>query len=143
MFRFRNKDCFKCSDQNDVLYRCRYDNLKDWVFVCRECLKKTKILFENTCLNGGICKDKEINYFTLYSSLLTHYSIHLCNNQNYILQYYKHHYNNPQHNKCFYNNCLNYPWIHSLWNSLDNSYDSKLKIIIFISLSAIQIQVIV
>ena len=58
MSRFRSKDCFKCSDQNDVLYRCRYDEIKVWVFLCGECLKKTKILFENTYQYGSTWKGK-------------------------------------------------------------------------------------
>ena len=59
MSRLRNKDCFKCSDQKDVLYRCRYDEIKEWVFLCGECLKKTKILFENTYQYGGTWKSKK------------------------------------------------------------------------------------
>ena len=52
MSRLRYKDCPKCFDQQDVLYRCRYDEIKVWVFLCGECLKKTKILFENTYQYG-------------------------------------------------------------------------------------------
>ena len=59
MSRLRNKDCFKCSDQKDVLYRCRYDKLKNWVFICGQCLKKIKTLFEETYQYGGTWKSKK------------------------------------------------------------------------------------
>ena len=28
--RVRTKDCYLCNDAKQVLYRCRYDDLKDW-----------------------------------------------------------------------------------------------------------------
>ena len=40
MSKLRIKECFKCSKQKEVMYRCRYDEIKDWVFLCGECLKK-------------------------------------------------------------------------------------------------------
>ena len=48
MSKLRIKECFKCSKQKDVMYRCRYDEIKDWVFLCRNCLKQIKNLFGNT-----------------------------------------------------------------------------------------------
>ena len=57
MSRFRNKVCFKCSDQKDVLYRCRYDKVKNWVFICGECLKIIK--FKETYQYGGTWKSKK------------------------------------------------------------------------------------
>ena len=36
--RVRTKDCYVCDDAKEVLYRCRYEDFKDWVFVCKECL---------------------------------------------------------------------------------------------------------
>ena len=59
MSKFRNKDCFECSEQKDVLYRCRYNEIKDWVFLCGECLKKIKTLFEDTYQYGGTWKSKK------------------------------------------------------------------------------------
>ena len=59
MTRVRTKKCFKCSKHKNVLYRCRYDEIKEWVFICEECLKKTKILFENTYQYGGTWKSKK------------------------------------------------------------------------------------
>ena len=57
--RLRYKYFLKCSVQKDVLYRCRYNEIKDWVFLCGECLKKTKILFENTYQYDGAWKSKK------------------------------------------------------------------------------------
>ena len=31
--RIRTKECFNCNDQKEVLFRCRYDELKDWDFL--------------------------------------------------------------------------------------------------------------
>ena len=59
MTRVRTKECFKCFEQKDVLYRCRCDEIKDWVFLCRECQKQIKSLFENTYQYGGTWKSKK------------------------------------------------------------------------------------
>ena len=45
MSKLRIKECFKFSKQKDVMYRCRYDEIKDWVFLCRNCLKQIKNLW--------------------------------------------------------------------------------------------------
>ena len=57
--RVRTKDCFKCKDQKEVLYRCRYAELKDWVFLCGKCLNEVKTLFDNTYQYGGTWKSKK------------------------------------------------------------------------------------
>ena len=59
MTRVRTKECFKCSERKGVLYRCRYDEIKDWVFLCGVCLKQIKNLFENTYQYGGTWKSKK------------------------------------------------------------------------------------
>ena len=59
MIKFRTKECYKCYDQKDVLYRCKYKEVKDWVFLCGECLKKNKNLFEDTYQYGGTWKSKK------------------------------------------------------------------------------------
>ena len=59
MTRIRTKECFKCSEQRDLLYRCRYDEIKVWVFLCGDCLKQIKSLFENTYQYGGTWKSKK------------------------------------------------------------------------------------
>jgi len=45
------------------LYRCIYDKIKDWVFLCAKCLKEIKSLFEDTYKYGGTWKNKKINNF--------------------------------------------------------------------------------
>ena len=57
--RVRTKDCFKCKDQKEVLYRCRYAELKDWVFLCAKCLQEVKTEFEDTYQYGGTWKSKK------------------------------------------------------------------------------------
>ena len=59
MSRLRTKECFKCSEQKEVLYRCRYDEIKDWLFLCGACLKKIKNLFQDTYQYGGTWKSKK------------------------------------------------------------------------------------
>ena len=50
--RDRIKVCFKCHEPKEVLYRCRYQKLKDWVFrillkVIHEKLLKLKCQMAN------------------------------------------------------------------------------------------------
>ena len=59
MTKVRTKECYKCNNQKDVLYRCRYEEIKDWVFMCGECLKEVKNLFEDTYQYGGTWKSKK------------------------------------------------------------------------------------
>ena len=59
MSKLRIKECFKRSKQKVIIYRCRYDEIKDWVFLCGECLKKLKSLFENTYQYGGTWKSNK------------------------------------------------------------------------------------
>ena len=59
MTRIRTKECKKCYEHKDILYRCRYNEPKDWVFVCGECLKEIKNLFQNTYQYGGTWKSKK------------------------------------------------------------------------------------
>ena len=57
--RVRTKDCFKCDVPKEVLYRCRYKELKGWVFLCGKCLNEVKTLFEGTYQYGGTWKSKK------------------------------------------------------------------------------------
>ena len=57
--RLRTKDCYVCNDLNDVLYRCRYQELTDWVFLCQTCLTDVKIKFEDSYQYGGTWKSKK------------------------------------------------------------------------------------
>ena len=59
MTRVRTKECFKCFEQKDNLYRCRYDDIKVWVFLCEKCQKLIKGLFEDTYQYGGTWKSKK------------------------------------------------------------------------------------
>ena len=59
MSKLRIKECFKRSKQKEVMYRCRYDEIKDWVFLCKYCLKQIKSIFENTYQYGGTWKSKK------------------------------------------------------------------------------------
>ena len=56
---WRTKDCHVCNDPGGVLYRCRYDELEDWVFLCGECLTNVKSRFEDTYQYGGTWKSKK------------------------------------------------------------------------------------
>ena len=57
--RVRTKDCHRCNDAKEVLYRCRYQELKDWVFLCGKCLTDVKKEFEDTYQYGGTWKSKK------------------------------------------------------------------------------------
>jgi len=57
--RVRTKDCFKCDKSKEVLYRCRYAELKDWVFLCVQCLQEVKNAFVETYQYGGTWKSKK------------------------------------------------------------------------------------
>ena len=59
MTRVRTKECYKCHVHKDVLYRCRYDEIKDWLFLCGECLKGVKNLFKDNYQYGGTWKSKK------------------------------------------------------------------------------------
>ena len=57
--RKRSKVCFKCNEPKEVLYRCRYVDLKDWVFLCDPCLKQIKETYSDTYRYGGTWKSKK------------------------------------------------------------------------------------
>ena len=57
--RIRTKECFNCNDQKEVLYRCKYDEFKNWVFLCGTCLTKIKSQYVNTYQYGGTWKNKK------------------------------------------------------------------------------------
>ena len=59
MTRMRTKECYKCNNQKDVLYRCRYEEINDWVFLCAECLKEVKNTYKDTYQYGGTWKSKK------------------------------------------------------------------------------------
>ena len=57
--RVRTKDCYVCNNSTDVLFRCRYQELTDWVFLCQTCLRDVKTKFEDTYQYGGTWKSKK------------------------------------------------------------------------------------
>ena len=57
--RKRSKVCFKCNEPKEVLYRCQYVDLKDWVFLCDPCLKQIKETYSDTYRYGGTWKSKK------------------------------------------------------------------------------------
>ena len=54
--RTRAKQCFQCKEDKDVLYRCRYQPLNDWIFLCGGCLKLIKSEYESSYQYGGTWK---------------------------------------------------------------------------------------
>ena len=44
--KVRTKSCHACKEAKEVLYRCRYQDLRDWVFLCRTCLTPIKTGFD-------------------------------------------------------------------------------------------------
>ena len=63
--RVITKDCYVCNDPKQVLYRCRYDDLKDWVFLCGKCLMEVKSRFEESYQYGGTWKSSKKAPITL------------------------------------------------------------------------------
>ena len=57
--RVRTKDCFKCNEPKEVLYRCRHEELNGWVFLCGKCLQEVKTAFLETYQYGGTWKCKK------------------------------------------------------------------------------------
>ena len=57
--RVRIKDCFKCDEPKVVLYRCRYKELEDWVFLCGKCLQEVKTAYVESYQYGGTWKSKK------------------------------------------------------------------------------------
>ena len=53
MTKVGTKECYKCYEQNEILYHCRYKGIKDWVFLCGKCFKEVKNLFEYSYQYGG------------------------------------------------------------------------------------------
>ena len=43
MTKFCTKECNQCRIFRDILYRCHFKEMKNWIFVCGKCLKEIKI----------------------------------------------------------------------------------------------------
>ena len=52
------RSCFKCEKLFSELFRCKYDERGDWVFLCKNCLEESKLnnLFYQY---GGTWKSKK------------------------------------------------------------------------------------
>ena len=57
--RTRFKECHFCKISNEVLYRCKYNNCKEWIFLCRKCLNQIKSDYWDTYQYGGTWKSKK------------------------------------------------------------------------------------
>ena len=57
--RSRTKECHICKNQAEAFFRCRYADLKEWIFLCGKCLTKVKTKHENTYQYGGTWKSKK------------------------------------------------------------------------------------
>ena len=57
--RTRTKDCSVCNEPKEVLYRCRYQDQKDWSFLCGKCLQVIKENHQDTYQYGGTWKSKK------------------------------------------------------------------------------------
>ena len=57
--RSRTKECYICKVHAEALYRCRYDGLRDWLFLCGKCLADVKVKHEKTYQYGGTWKRKK------------------------------------------------------------------------------------
>ena len=51
--RTRFKECHFCKISNEVLYRCKYNNCKEWIFLCGKCLNQIKSDYWDTYQYGG------------------------------------------------------------------------------------------
>ena len=56
--RIRTEPCERCEKTNDVLYRVRIDESKQWIFVCPDCLEQVK-LGNRLYQYGGTWKSKK------------------------------------------------------------------------------------
>ena len=58
MTKIRATHCVICKIVPNILYRCRYNHQKNWVFLCETCMRKVKIDFTKSYQYGGIKKLK-------------------------------------------------------------------------------------
>ena len=57
--RTRFKECHFCKISTEVLYRCKYNNSKEWIFLCGKCLNQIKSDYHDTYRYGGTWKSKK------------------------------------------------------------------------------------
>ena len=57
--RTRNKNCYICKKDQKILYRCKFDDLLSWHFLCEPCLdsvKKNTVIIINMVVLGKVKK---------------------------------------------------------------------------------------
>ena len=47
------RKCNICNEPKSKLFRCRYGNMKSWVFLCQICLTDVKLKFSDSYQYGG------------------------------------------------------------------------------------------
>ena len=57
--RAREKACGQCLVVSPMLYRCRYGERPDWLFLCEPCLNAVKTRHEKSYQYGGTWKAKK------------------------------------------------------------------------------------
>ena len=57
--RTRFKECHFCKISKEVLYRCKYKNSKEWIFLCGKCLNQIKSDYHDNYRYGGTWKSKK------------------------------------------------------------------------------------
>lgn len=57
--RAREKSCAECLAVSPVLYRCRYGERPNWLFLCEPCLNTVKKKHEKSYQYGGTWKAKK------------------------------------------------------------------------------------
>ena len=59
--RTRNKHCYICKKDHNILYRCKFDDSLTWYFLCETCLGSVKKNYSYHYKYGGTWKSKKIN----------------------------------------------------------------------------------
>ena len=58
--RTRFKECHFCKMKGNSL-SCKYNNFKEWIFLCGKCLNQIKSDYQDTYQYGGTWKSKKDN----------------------------------------------------------------------------------
>ena len=65
--RTRFKECHFCKISKEVLYRCKYNNSKEWIFLCGKCLNQIKSDYHDTYMvELGKAKRVKLRKILLY-----------------------------------------------------------------------------
>ena len=58
VMRIKTKDYYVCNDAKEALYQCRYEGLRDRMFLCGKCLMGVKMNFLEVYQCSGMWKSK-------------------------------------------------------------------------------------